>query len=94
MVWVGACASEKTPLGFVGPGVKTTPGALQKPVWVFQQNSVPAHKSRKTQAWCETKPPIPASEWSVRFPNLNPLDARCGRRSSTRPVPVATEVST
>ena len=44
--------------------------------WVRQQDSVPAHKSKETQAWLQKEcyDFVPFSHWSPSSPNLNPLD--------------------
>ena len=44
--------------------------------WVRQQDSVPAHKSKETQAWFQKEcyDFVPFSHWSLSFPDLNPLD--------------------
>ena len=44
--------------------------------WVWQQDSAPAHKSKKTQAWLQKEfyDFVPFSHWSPSSPNLNPLD--------------------
>ena len=70
MVWAGICASGKTPLIFVEPGVKINADVYQRDIlesvvlpwsqqhfegnWTFQQDSAPAHKARKTQHWIST----------------------------------------
>ena len=43
---------------------------------VWQQDSVPAHKSKETQAWLqkECNDFVPFSHWPPSSPNLNPLD--------------------
>ena len=44
--------------------------------WVWQQHSVPAHKSKETQAWLQKEYYnfVPFSHWPPSSPNLNPLD--------------------
>ena len=44
--------------------------------WVWQQDSVPAHKSYETQAWLKKQcyDFVPFSYWPPSFPDLNPLD--------------------
>ena len=44
--------------------------------WVWQQDSVPAHKSKETQAWLQKKcyDFVPFSHWPPSSPDLNPLD--------------------
>uniref|UniRef100_A0A914KM83 Transposase n=1 Tax=Meloidogyne incognita TaxID=6306 RepID=A0A914KM83_MELIC len=68
MVWAGICASGKTPLIFVDPGVKINKDyylreilqRVVKPwaeshfgrrVWIFQQDSAPAHKAPAHSVW-------------------------------------------
>ena len=43
--------------------------------WVWYQHSVPAHKSKETQAWFQKEcyDFVPFSNWNPSFPNLNPL---------------------
>ena len=43
---------------------------------VWQKDSVPAHKSKKTQAWLQKEcyDFVPFSNWLPSSPNLNPLD--------------------
>lgn len=42
----------------------------------FQQDSAPAHKAKRTQAWCKENLPdfISSEEWPASSPDLNPLD--------------------
>ena len=44
--------------------------------WVWQQDSVPAYKSKETQAWLQKEYYnfVPFSHWSPSSPDLNPLD--------------------
>ena len=43
--------------------------------WVWQQDSVPGHKSKETQAWLqECYDLVPFSHWPRSSPDLNPLD--------------------
>ena len=44
--------------------------------WVWQQDSVPANKSKETQAWLQKEcyDFVPFSHWLPSSPNLNPLD--------------------
>ena len=44
--------------------------------WVWQQDSAPAHKSKKTQAWLQKEcyDFVPFSHWLPSSPDLNPLD--------------------
>ena len=44
--------------------------------WVWKQDSVPAHKSKETQAWFqkECNDFVPFSHWPPSSPDLNPLD--------------------
>ena len=44
--------------------------------WVWQQHSVPAHKSKETQAWLqkESYDFVSFSHWLPSSPDLNPLD--------------------
>jgi len=44
--------------------------------WVFQQDSAPAHKAKKTQEWLQRNFPafISAECWPSGSPDLNPLD--------------------
>ena len=44
--------------------------------WVWQQDSVPEHKSKKTQAWLQKEcyDFVPFSHWTPSSPDLNPLD--------------------
>ena len=44
--------------------------------WVWQQDSVPAHKSKETQAWLQKECYnfVPFSHWSPFALDLNPLD--------------------
>ena len=44
--------------------------------WVWQQDSAPAHKSKKTQAWLQKECYnfVPFSHWPHSSPDLNPLD--------------------
>ena len=44
--------------------------------WVWQQDSVPAHKSKETQAWLQKEcyDFVSFSHWSPSSPDLNPLD--------------------
>ena len=44
--------------------------------WVWQQDSVPTHKSKETQAWLQKEcyDFVPFSHWPSSFPDLNPLD--------------------
>ena len=46
--------------------------------WIFQQDSVPAHKANTTQLWFETNLPefIATQDSPSGSPNLNPLDYR------------------
>ena len=45
-------------------------------LWVWQQDSVPDHKSKETQAWLqkESYDFVPFSHWPPSSSNLNPLD--------------------
>ena len=70
MVWAGICASGKTPLIFVKPGVKINADVYQRDIlesvvlpwsqqhfegnWTFQQDSAPPHNARTTQHWIST----------------------------------------
>ncbi len=44
--------------------------------WIFQQDSVPAHKARTTQAWLQRSLPrfIAAEDWTSDSSNVNPSD--------------------
>ena len=44
--------------------------------WVWQQDSAPAHKSKKTQAWLQKEcyDFVPFSHWPPSSPDLNPQD--------------------
>ena len=44
--------------------------------WVWQQDSAPTHKSKKTQAWFQKEfhDFLPFSHWPPSSPDLNPLD--------------------
>ena len=44
--------------------------------WVWQQDSVPAHKFKETQAWLQKEcyDFVPFSHWTPSFPDLNLLD--------------------
>ena len=44
--------------------------------WVWQQDSAPAHKSKKTQAWLQKECYnfVPFSHWPPSSPDLNPQD--------------------
>ena len=44
--------------------------------WVWQQDSVPAHKSKETQAWLQKEcyDFVPFSHWSPSSTDLNPLE--------------------
>ena len=44
--------------------------------WVWQQDLVPAHKSKETQAWLQKECYnfVPFSHWPPSSPDLNPLD--------------------
>ena len=44
--------------------------------WVWQQDPVPAHKSKETQVWLQKEcyDFVPFSHWPLSSPNLNPLD--------------------
>ena len=44
--------------------------------WVWQQDSMPAHKSKETQAWLQKEcyDFVPFSHWPPSSPDLNPLD--------------------
>ena len=44
--------------------------------WAWQQDSVPAHKSKETQAWLQKEcyDFVPFSHWPPSSPDLNPLD--------------------
>ena len=44
--------------------------------WVWQQDSVPAHKSKEAQAWLQKEcyDFVPFSHWPPSSPYLNPLD--------------------
>ena len=44
--------------------------------WVWQQDTVPAHKSKETQAWLQKERYdfVPFSNWPPSSPDLNPLD--------------------
>ena len=50
-------------------------GAGGRP-WVWQQDLVPAHKSKETQAWLQKEcyDFVPFSHWPPSSPDLNPLD--------------------
>nr|CAD2187203.1 unnamed protein product [Meloidogyne enterolobii] len=45
-------------------------------VWIFQQDSAPAHKAKEVQDWCKTNFPgfISAREWPPYSPDLNPMN--------------------
>ena len=45
-------------------------------LWVWQQDSAPAHKSKETQAWLQKEcyDFVPFSHWPPSSPDLNPLD--------------------
>nr|CAD2209641.1 unnamed protein product [Meloidogyne enterolobii] len=45
-------------------------------VWIFQQDSAPAHKAKEVQDWCKANFPgfISAQEWPPYSPDLNPMD--------------------
>ena len=45
-------------------------------LWVWQQDTVPAHKSKETQAWLQKEcyDFVPFSHWPPSSPDLNPLD--------------------
>ena len=45
-------------------------------LWVWQQDSAPAHKSKETQAWLQKECYnfVPFSHWPPSSPDLNPLD--------------------
>ena len=45
-------------------------------LWVWQQDSAPAHKSKETQAWLQKEcyDFVPFSYWPPSSSNLNPLD--------------------
>src|SRR5689334_2102765 len=44
--------------------------------WTFQQDSAPAHKTKRTQKWCTENLPdfISADEWPSNSPDLNCMD--------------------
>ena len=46
--------------------------------WIFQKNSVPAHKAKTTRRWLEINLPefIAAEYWPSGSPDLNPLEYR------------------
>ena len=54
--------------------------------WVWRQDSVPAHKSKETQAWLQKEcyDFVPFSHWPPSFPDLNLLDY-FGHTSRTSP---------
>jgi len=92
MVWAGICVTGKTPLVFVEKGAKIDQKyyieeILEKEVlpwseehfeedWIFQQDSAPAHRAKRTQAWCEENFPdfLTVKEWPPYSPDLNPMD--------------------
>ena len=45
-------------------------------VWVWHQDSAPAHKSKETQAWIQKEcyDFVPFSHWPLSSPDMNPLD--------------------
>ena len=45
-------------------------------LWVWQQDSAPAHMSKETQAWLQKEyyDFVPFSQWPPSYPDLNPLD--------------------
>ena len=49
--------------------------AFSRP-WVWQQDSMPAHKSKETQAWLQKECYyfVPFSHWPPSSPDLNPQD--------------------
>ena len=49
--------------------------------WVFQQDSVPAHKATMTQEWLRRNilAFFSAKNWPSGSPDLNPLDCKLGR---------------
>lgn len=44
--------------------------------WIFQQDSAPAHRAKKTQEFCNENFPdfLTSNEWPPYSPDLNPLD--------------------
>ena len=73
MVWAGVCATGKTPLVFVEPGVKInrhnymemldqdcfpwTEQHFGNEWWCFQQDTAPAHKANETQDFLRDRCP-------------------------------------
>ena len=49
---------------------------FQNKPWIFQQDSVPAHKAKTMQQWFENHVPecISGDHWPSASPHLNPLD--------------------
>ena len=85
MVCAGICASEKTPLIFVEPGVKLNADVYQRDIleavvlsWSqqhFESNKTFQHRSRTTQHWISTHFPgfITPQEWPLYSPDLNTI---------------------
>lgn len=88
MVWGAVSKKGRLPLKFVEKGIKIdteyylqeimeghvlkyAPKLFQEP-WVYQQDSAPAHASKKTQTWCEGNLPnfIAKDLWPPASPNL------------------------
>ena len=44
--------------------------------WIYQQDSAPSHRSKRTQDWCRLHFPdfLSSSKWPPYSPDLNPLD--------------------
>ncbi|UYV81412.1 hypothetical protein LAZ67_20001115 [Cordylochernes scorpioides] len=61
--------------------------------WTFQQDSVPAHKTKLTQDWCRAHftDLITSAEWPLYSPDLNPMDTACGQFCRPGPVLYATK---
>ena len=49
---------------------------FKKDMWIFQQDSAPAHRATATQEWCKANFPglISSEQWPPCSPDLNPLD--------------------
>ena len=56
--------------------LKHAPELFGDQPYCFQQDSAPAHKSKKTQSWCRDNLPdfIGTEEWPAASSDLNPLD--------------------
>nr|CAD2168833.1 unnamed protein product [Meloidogyne enterolobii] len=63
-------------------------------VWIFQQDSAPAHKAKEVQDWCKANFPgfISAQEWPPYSPDLNPINYSFGPFWSPDPVLSRTKV--